>query len=196
MVDTYLQRLAAGEPEALAALLVEPVDWDIPGNRAAAPWLGRRTTRDGVADYLRLLRASVQPIGVKIQHLLVDGEVAVVVGEFASRMLATGTIVESPFSMLFVVRDGLIVRFRLLEDSFAVAEACDVAPASGSRAARTHRDNSTHRPSGPDGRLYVTMSWWRLPDATSDLLTESTMRPRWSRPAQVLLDAGEASKIR
>jgi ketosteroid isomerase-like protein len=123
VVDTYLQRLAAGEAEALAALLAEPVDWEIPGDLAAAPWLGRRTTRAGVADYLRLLRASVEPIGVEIQHLLVDGEVAVVVGEFSSRMLATGTVVESPFSMLFVVRDGLVVRFRLLEDSHAVAEA-------------------------------------------------------------------------
>ena len=123
VVEAFFQRLAAGEPEQLVALLAEDVDWDIPGNATLAPWVGPRHSREGVADYLRLLRASVEPISAEVQHVLVDGEMAVAVGQFASRMVAAGKVVESIFFAQFVVRDGLIARDRLLEDSQAVVEA-------------------------------------------------------------------------
>ncbi len=55
--------------------------------------------------------------------MLVDGEMAIAVGEFASRILATGKVVESIFFAQFLVRDGLVVRYRLLEDSHAVVVA-------------------------------------------------------------------------
>jgi uncharacterized protein (DUF1330 family)/ketosteroid isomerase-like protein len=123
VVETFFQRLATGEPEELTALLAEDVDWDIPGSTAVAPWVGPRDSRAGVADYLRRLRASVEPIHAEVQHILVDGEVAIASGAFASRMVQTGKVVESIFFAQFLVRDGLIVRYRLLEDSQAVVEA-------------------------------------------------------------------------
>jgi uncharacterized protein len=123
VVEAFFERLAAGEPEPLTALLAEEIDWDIPGNATLAPWLGPRRSRSGVADYLRLLRANVEPLSAEVQHVLVDGEMAVAVGAFASRMVTTGKVVESIFFAQFVVRDGLIVRYRLLEDSQAVVEA-------------------------------------------------------------------------
>jgi ketosteroid isomerase-like protein len=123
VVEAFFQRLAVGEPEPLTALLADNVDWDIPGNATLAPWVGPRSSRSGVADYLRLLRANVKPISAEVQHVLVDGEMAVAVGAFASRMVKTGKVVESIFVAQFVVRDGLIARYRLLEDSQAVVEA-------------------------------------------------------------------------
>jgi ketosteroid isomerase-like protein len=123
VVETFFQRLAAGEPEAFTALLAEEIDWLIPGNTGVAPWVGRRTTRSGVADYLRLLRANAEPLRGMVQHVLVEGEMAIAVGEFASRMRKTGKVVESIFFAQLVVRDGLVVRYRLLEDTQAVVEA-------------------------------------------------------------------------
>lgn len=123
VVETFFQRLATGEPEELTALLAEEIDWLIPGDTMVAPWVGRRSTRDGVADYLRRLRANVEPLRAEVQHVLVDGELAIAVGEFASRMRPTGNVVESIFFAQFVVRDGHIVRYRLLEDSQAVVAA-------------------------------------------------------------------------
>jgi uncharacterized protein (DUF1330 family)/ketosteroid isomerase-like protein len=123
VVETFFQRLATGQPEELTALLAEDVDWDIPGNTTVAPWVGPRNSRAGVADYLRRLRASVEPIRAQVQHVLVDGDVAIASGQFASRMVQTGKVVESIFFAQFLVRGGLIVRYRLLEDSQAVVEA-------------------------------------------------------------------------
>jgi ketosteroid isomerase-like protein len=123
VVETFFQRLATGEPDELAALLAEEIDWLIPGDTTVAPWVGRRSTREGVADYLQRLRAAVEPLHAEVQHVLVDGDMAIAVGEFASRMRQTGTVVESIFFAQFVVREGLIVQYRLLEDSQAVVKA-------------------------------------------------------------------------
>ncbi len=62
VVETFFQQLAAGEPDAFTALLADEIDWLIPGDTSVAPWVGRRRTRSDVADYLRLLRANVEPL--------------------------------------------------------------------------------------------------------------------------------------
>lgn len=144
VVETFFRRLAAGEPDDFTALLAEEIDWLIPGDTGVAPWVGRRQTREGVAEYLRLLRASVEPLQAEVQQIIVDGDTAVAVGEFASRMRATGTVVESIFFAHFVVRDGLIVRYRLLEDTHAVVvalttPAAELETGRGSRSARLAR---------------------------------------------------------
>jgi hypothetical protein len=54
---------------------------------------------------------------------VVEGEKAVALGEFASRVKKTGNVIESEFAFEFTVQDGLIVRYRLFEDSFAVSRA-------------------------------------------------------------------------
>jgi ketosteroid isomerase-like protein len=116
----YFRRMGTRESEQVAALFADEVDWFIPGNQVVAPWLGRRGTRTEVAEFYRLLWSAVTPLGADLQHLLVDGEVAVATGEFTSRMNRTGRVLESPFSIVFLVRDGRIVRYRLLEDSHGV----------------------------------------------------------------------------
>jgi uncharacterized protein len=120
VVEEFFRRMGAREPEQIAALFADPVDWFIPGNEAVAPWVGRRRTRAKVAEFYRMLFAAVTPLTVELQHLLIDGEVAIATGEFSSRMNATGRVLESLFSIDFTVRDGRIVRYRLMEDSHAV----------------------------------------------------------------------------
>jgi uncharacterized protein len=123
IVTRFFDRLAARDPAAMAALCAEDADWYIPGDERLAPWLGRRTGRDRFAEAYATLFAAVEPVSAEIEHTFVDGEHAAVTGAFASRMLATGTVFASPFAAWFVVRDGLIVRYRLLEDSFGLVEA-------------------------------------------------------------------------
>lgn len=123
LVERFFQRLAAADVDAFTALLARDVDWLIPGDVEAAPWVGARRTRGGVAEYLRLLRSNVEPLRAEVQQIFVDGDTAVAVGEFASRMVKTGKVVESLFFAHVVFREGLVVRYRLLEDSHAVVAA-------------------------------------------------------------------------
>jgi uncharacterized protein len=123
IVARFFERLAAQDPTSMAALCADDADWYIPGNERLAPWLGRRRGRDQFAEVYATLFAAIEPLRAEIEHTFVDGEHAVVTGAFASRMRATGKVLESPFSAYFVVRDGLIVRYRLLEDSFGLVES-------------------------------------------------------------------------
>ena len=123
VVERFLQFLSARDVESLAASCAPEVDWYIPGHAGIAPWLGRRTSRAEVADYARLLFGSSRPVSASIHRLYVDGDCAVVTGEFVTEMTATGRLMESPFSAEFTVRGGQIVRYRLLEDSHALVLA-------------------------------------------------------------------------
>jgi ketosteroid isomerase-like protein len=44
-------------------------------------------------------------------------------GALATRIKATGRMIESDFAIILTVKDGLIARFQMLEDSFAVSKA-------------------------------------------------------------------------
>lgn len=122
-VEAFYQRLKSGEPERIAELFADRVDWYIPGNEALAPWLGRRSSRREVAEMFRQLFANIEPLRAEVQQTLVDGEIAVSTGELASRMRVTGKVFESIFSTQFTVRNGEIVRYRLLEEGWGLVVA-------------------------------------------------------------------------
>ena len=55
MADRFSEALAHRDLEAITSLFAARVDWDMPGNVALAPWLGRRQTRDDVRAGFRLV---------------------------------------------------------------------------------------------------------------------------------------------
>lgn len=128
----YFERWAAlsaapDDPHTLTAVLelfAEEVDWDIPGDLETVPWIGPRRNREAVGAFHRDLAAHIVPERFEVQNILADDEVAVALGELASRVKATGQLIESPFAFVLTVKQGRIVRYRLLEDSHAVARAC------------------------------------------------------------------------
>ena len=123
-VNQLFEKLHAGAaPEAIASLFGEDVDWHIPGDVDLVPWIGRRQGRDGVAAFLRDLRQRVEPLRFEIRSIVAEGEKAVALGELESRVKSTGNIIETEFAIELTVRSGLIVRYRLFEDSFAVSRA-------------------------------------------------------------------------
>lgn len=123
-LERYLAAMRSdAAPEAVASLFTEDADWDIPGAVDRVPWIGRRTGRAGVADFVRALWEGIEPIRFDIDTIVAEGDRAFAAGELESRAKRTGRIMRSDFTIDITVRDGLIARFRLLEDSFAVAEA-------------------------------------------------------------------------
>lgn len=123
-LDRYIAAMRSeATPEAVASLFTEDADWDIPGAVDRVPWIGRRSGRAGVADFVRALWDGIEPIRFDITAIAAEGDRAFAAGELESRARRTGRIMRSEFIIDVTVRDGLISRHRLLEDSFAVAEA-------------------------------------------------------------------------
>lgn len=131
VAERYLARVgdfwsAPDKSETLAAVLdlfAEDVEWDIPGDLETVSWIGPRSGHEAVANFYRELASRLEPRRFEIRKIVADDETAVMLGDLASLVKATGKHIESPFTVDITVRDGKIVRYRLLEDSYAVARA-------------------------------------------------------------------------
>jgi uncharacterized protein len=123
IVREFFERLGTGaEPDAIASLFSEDVDWKVPGNERI-PWIGTKTGRAGVADFVRNLRGATTPIGVNVRAIVAEEENAVALLELETRVNSTGKVIKTEAAFNFTVRENLIVRFRLFEDSYAVSQA-------------------------------------------------------------------------
>jgi uncharacterized protein len=132
VVGELMVRIAAGDPDDVARLFAEPVDWQLSwpdGGHPRVPWVRPRATRAEVADHFRALADHHVPErdGTTVTRILVDGAYAVVLGHMAQTVRANGVVYTSPFALHVTVDGGLITRFHVYEDSLAVARALSAA---------------------------------------------------------------------
>ncbi|GGW46159.1 ketosteroid isomerase [Streptomyces lucensis JCM 4490] len=135
-VQELLGRIGRGDPDRIAELYADGCDWrlDWPQEehgRAATPWIRHRSTRADAAAHYRELAAHHVPekADTSVEHVLVDGEDAVVLGVIRQTAAPTGRAYTARFALHLTVRDGLVVRHHVYEDSLAVARA--FAPGAG-----------------------------------------------------------------
>ena len=112
------------DPTQLATRFAEDVDWFIPGDHDTVPWIGRRRGRAGVAEFYRQLRDLVVPEEFEVRRVVAEGDRCVVIGVLVTLVRATGSRIESEFAFDIEVRDGLITRYHMFEDTWAVSNAC------------------------------------------------------------------------
>ncbi|MFG2049452.1 nuclear transport factor 2 family protein [Micromonospora sp. NPDC048935] len=125
VVEQFFGMVGGGaNPDDIAMLFGDDLDWDVPGS-PSIPWTGRRSRRADVADYLRTLGANIVPEENvdEIETILYDGDHAVMVGRFGRVARNTGRRYEMAVAMHFQVSGDKIIKFRLYEDSFQVANA-------------------------------------------------------------------------
>jgi ketosteroid isomerase-like protein len=124
VVGKYFSYMAQGKtPEEISGLFGEEVDWDIPGDVNNVPWIGKRNSRSDIAEFIRTLRELTVPISFEVHKIIANMEDAVALGTLETRVKSTQEIIKTDFAFYFVVKDKLITKFRLLEDSFAVTQA-------------------------------------------------------------------------
>ncbi len=123
IVQLFFQFLSERKLTDLSNLFSEKVDWYIPGDIDKAPWLGRRNSKEEVKEFYELLWKNTEPISAEVAHIFIDANNAVIAGQFSTRMLQTGKIVDSLFFIQITVENDLITKYLLLEDSYAVSVA-------------------------------------------------------------------------
>ena len=111
------------DPDEIAALFSGDVQFEIAGDVGALPWIGQKTGRNAAADFFRDTRRLTQPVRFDVQGILADDSRAVILGALASRVSATGKIIETAFAIILTIANLEITRFQMLEDSFAVSRA-------------------------------------------------------------------------
>jgi ketosteroid isomerase-like protein len=114
---------SGAEPDEIAALFSTEVQFEVPGDVGALPWIGRRSGRSAVSDFIRGTRSLIERVRFDVKGILANDDWAVIFGDLASKVNATGRIIESPFALILYVSDATITRFQMLEDTFAVSRA-------------------------------------------------------------------------
>ncbi|MFI6495287.1 nuclear transport factor 2 family protein [Streptomyces sp. NPDC050564] len=124
VVEQFLGLLAAGDPDRVAEIFADDIDWYVPGS-AALPWTGQRSKRSEVADYLRTLGSNIVPDKNvdEVEGLLIDGDHAILLGRFTRVAKSTGRTFAMPIAMHLQVAGDEIVTMHLYEDTLKVSEA-------------------------------------------------------------------------
>ena len=124
ITQEFLSRVGAGaEPGEIAGLFSPDLDWNIPGDAGALPWIGRMTGRGAVVDFISATRSLLEPLRFDVHDILASDSRAVILGELATRVKSSCKVIESPFAIVLTNSGGEITRFLMLEDSFAVSRA-------------------------------------------------------------------------
>jgi ketosteroid isomerase-like protein len=120
----FLGRMGSGaEPVEIAKLFSENMDWEIAGDTGVLPWIGQKSGRAAITDFINDSRDLIERISFDIHDLLAGDNRAVIVGSLASRLKRTGKVIKTDFAIVLTVANAEIVRFQMLEDSFAVSQA-------------------------------------------------------------------------
>ena len=111
------------DPAEIAAAFAEDLVFEIQGDEGALPWIGRKTGREAMTDFLRDLRELTEPLSFDVDDILASDARAAIVGSLRTRIRATGKVTATQFALVLTVADGVVSRFQMLEDSFDLSKA-------------------------------------------------------------------------
>ncbi|MER0242153.1 nuclear transport factor 2 family protein [Streptomyces sp. HSW2009] len=141
IIETYLAKTRARDLDGAVALFAEDVDWDAPAS-GATPWSGRRSSRAEVAEFFHLLHQYLATDEFTVTHTVVEGDDGVIIGHLTDTVKATGAKLHTPFAAHVTVQGDHISRYRLFEDTHALAKALDGVPTPAA-------DQQTAAPAAP-----------------------------------------------
>ena len=125
---TIARQLLAGigdgqQPDVLAAMFAEDLKFEIQGDDGVLPWIGHKTGRAAAQLFFQSIRELTEPVSFEVEDILAGAERAVIVGALATRIKATGRVMNSQFAIVLTIAGGTITRFQMLEDSFDLSRA-------------------------------------------------------------------------
>jgi uncharacterized protein len=124
IAQKLLERIGGGQdPAEIAALFDADLVFEIQGDDGVLPWIGRKTGRQAVADFIRDIRAMTEPVTFDVEDILASDSRAAIIGALQTRIKATGKITATQFAMILTITGDVVTRFQMLEDSFDVSKA-------------------------------------------------------------------------
>jgi ketosteroid isomerase-like protein len=123
-VDKYfhpnVEYVVNGAWSADPAGAVPPISQDC---HSALPWLGVHRRREGVKAFLTHMRRNLEVTAFGPREVISEGSRAAAFSWFRLHALPTGRTVDISYSVFFELRNGLIVKYHFLENTFDVATA-------------------------------------------------------------------------
>ncbi|HSZ52985.1 MAG TPA: nuclear transport factor 2 family protein [Caulobacteraceae bacterium] len=111
------------DPAEIAALFDEQVLFEIQGDDGVLPWIGRKSGRQAVAEFIGDVRTMTEPLAFDVEDILASDARAAIVGALKTRIKATGKVIATQFAIVLTITGDVVTRFQMLEDSFDVSKA-------------------------------------------------------------------------
>jgi uncharacterized protein len=111
------------DPTEIAALFDADLVFEIQGDDGVLPWIGRKTGRQAIADFVRDIRALTEPVAFGVEDILASDSRTAIIGALQTRIKATGKIIATQFAIILTITGDVVTRFQMLEDSFNVSKA-------------------------------------------------------------------------
>ena len=124
--DPDVEYMVNGTPVSDPTGSLPPISADC---HAALPWLGLYRGSKSVRDFLDHMHRNLEVTAYGPREVISEGDRAAAFGWFRLRALSTGRTADISYSILFELRNGLIVRYHFLENTFDVAAAFRVGGA-------------------------------------------------------------------
>lgn len=90
---------------------------------AALPWLGVHRGREAVKEFLAHMHKNLEVTAFGPREVISEGNRAAAFGWFRLNALSTRRTVDISYSVRLELRDGFIVKYHFLENTFDVASA-------------------------------------------------------------------------
>jgi ketosteroid isomerase-like protein len=111
------------DPAEMAARFDANLLFEIQGDDGVLPWIGRKTGRRAIVDFIRDIRTLTEPVTFDVEDILANDTRAVIIGALQTRIKATGKITATQFAIILTIAGQVVTRFQMLEDSFDVSKA-------------------------------------------------------------------------
>src|SRR5271163_4710123 len=90
IAQKLLEGIRGGQdPAEIAALFDADLQFEIQGDDGVLPWIGRKTGRQAVADFIRDIRTLMEPVTFDVEDILASDRRAAIVGALQTRIKAT-----------------------------------------------------------------------------------------------------------
>jgi uncharacterized protein len=124
IAQKLLEGIGGGQdPAEIARLFAANLVFEIQGDDGVLPWIGRRTGREAIADFIRDIRALTEPVTFDVEDILASDSRAAIIGALQTRIKATGKVTGTQFAIILTIAGDIVTRFQMLEDSFDVSKA-------------------------------------------------------------------------
>jgi ketosteroid isomerase-like protein len=124
IAQKLLEGIGGGQdPAEIARLFAPNLVFEIQGDDGVLPWIGRRTGRQAIADFVRDIRALTEPVTFDVEDILASDSRAAIICALQTRIKATGKVTGTQFAIILTIAGDIVTRFQMLEDSFDVSKA-------------------------------------------------------------------------
>ena len=124
IAQKLLERIGSDRsPTEIATLFDAEVVFEIQGDDGVLPWIGRKTGRRAIVNFIRDSRALTEPITFEVDDILASNSRVAIVGALQTRIKSTGKIIGTQFAIILTITGDVVTRFQMLEDSFGVSKA-------------------------------------------------------------------------